>query len=656
LKSPQRRQLQNKLSGQLSGYSRDIEESYLGARCALQEERRDKFVQFASSLRGVIDQLAKFNGSEGCKDKQNRSKGVKGKYRSQCLQETFELVGDENYLPFFEKLVVSYRRLSGVIHHDQKMSEIEAHRVLSCVEDALDKVINRPFEIKERIEEMFKERGEPRQLHETARVFLRLEEDISRVGYKSHDRVFEGAKKYKPQESPMDEDYADVFGAYVRDHALECSERAAELGSAHPRIQYELFIGLRDAVQADERIEWESVMPLIKCVIERCSKTQDRAGSDESALEAGSSELPPLALFWLIEEGLKKDLPDFGLRDEMRSVVESLVEIGTADVEHSDYPDKTSALTMSLNSFSGTSFHIIYQYAAWCHRHDKEQTLVPEAKAVFDSYLDKKIPHTVSRHAVLGVFLPGLHYLDQEWAKLMLPKMRHSPKTKIAFWDGYVSGRQMYSHMFGDLWEWYDEFVNEDSVQNPELARIHESTIGHVMLAYFYDLPNSDGIVEKFLERQYGEAIERCVQQTSFVLIGKVDDPKFNKAKLVGLWKHRAFKESNLSMWFINTPLDKETAVALYRDHVKQYTGKINMSYDPVYKLAEYAEDCPSEVAECLEVLIDRYAHGDVPDKVREILESLLKSKDPHIKATYRKIVEKAVQERPDWSDLLQRD
>ena len=628
----------------------------MGAVCALQEERRDKFVQFASSLRGVIDQLAKFNGSEGCKDKQHRSKDVKGKYRNQCLQETFELVGDKNYLPFFEKLVVSYRRLSDVIHHNQKMSEIEAHRVLSCVEDALDKVINRPFEIKERIEEMFKERGEPRQLHETARVFLRLEEDISRVGGKSHDKVFEGAKKYKPPESLLDEDAADEFGAYVRNNALECSKRAADLGSAHPHIQHKLFMGLYDAVQADERIEWRSAIQLIKHVIGRWFKTRDHAGSSESGPGAESSQQPPLSLFWLIEEGLKKDALGFDLKVEVWSVVEDLVKIGTADVEYSEYPDKTSALTMSLNSFNGTSFHIIYQYAAWCQRHGNEQILVPEAKAAFDSYLDEKMPHTASRHAVLGVFLPGLHYLDQEWAKLMLPKMRHSLKTKIAFWDGYVSGRQMYSYMFGDLWEWYDEFVNEDLVQNSELARIHESTIGHVMLAYFYDLPNSDGIVEKFLEKQYGEAIERCVQQMSFVLIGKVDDPKFNKAKLVGLWKHRAFKESNLSMWFINTPLDRETAVALYRDHVKQYTGKINMSYDPVYKLAEYAEDCPSEVAECLEVLIDRYAHGDVPDKVREILESLLKSKDPHIKATYRKIVEKAVQERPDWSDLLQRD
>ena len=655
MKLPQLRQSQRELSDQLSGYSRDVEESYLGALCALQEERLDKFAQFASSLRGVIDQLAKLNGSEECKHGRDRVGSKNGKPRNQCLKETFGLKPNEDHLDhLFKRLTVGYSRLSGVIHHSQKISDIEAHYILSCVEDALDKVINRPYEAKERYE-MFKERGGPKQPHEIGSV-LGLEADTARVGDKNHDKVFESAKKYKPPESLLDEDAADEFGAYVRNNALECSKRAAELGSAHPRIQNKLFMGLRDAVQADERIEWRIVIQLIKHVISRWFKTRGHAGSSESGPGDESSEQPPLPLFWLIEEGLKKDALVFDLRVEVWSVVEELVKIGTADVEYSEYPDKTSALTMSLNSFNGTSFHIIYQYAAWCQRHGKEQILVPEAKAAFDSYLDEKTSHTASRHAVLGVFLPGLHYLDQEWAKLMPPKMRHSLKTKIAFWDGYVSGRQMYSYMFGDLCRWYDEFMNEDFVLNPKLAQIHESTIGHVMLAYFYDLPNADGIVEKFLEKQHGEAIERCVQQTSFVLTGKVDDPKFNKTKLAGLWKHRAFKDSNLSIWFINTPLDKETAIALYRDQIKQYTGKINMSYDPVYKLAEYAEDFPSEVAECLEVLIDKYSQNIVPDTVRETLESLLKSKDPHVKAACKKIAEKAVQKRHDWSDLLPRD
>ena len=459
--------------------------------------------------------------------------------------------------------------------------------------------------------------------------------DSGSFGGKSSGEVFDLVKKYEPPASPVSEDAADEFGAYVRHNPSECSRKAHELVSAHPRIQRGLFLGLREAVKDGERIEWSGVLPLIKGVVSRFE--QNRALLGDSAPETESLRSALLPLFWLVEDGFKRDSVDYGLRSEAWGVLEDLVKIGAADGEYEEYPGRTGALDMCLNNLNGVSFHALYQYAAWRRTHDESLTLAEEAKRIFEQYLDGD-DHTASRHAVLGIFLPGLYYMDQEWARRLPRRITPRAKTGIAFWDGYVSGKQMYSYAFGDLWEWYDEFMNGPVPQNPALARMHEATAGHVMLAYFYDLGRADGIVERVLQKNDPGVVGLCVQQAYHVLAGKRDDPNFNKARLASLWKHPSLKIHNLDPWFISTPLGDEEAITLYRDHITQYKGKINTAYDPVYKLAEYAEGFPLQVAQCLAVLIHKHKGSILPDVAGEILEALRRSKDPRVEVLCKEI------------------
>ena len=464
---------------------------------------------------------------------------------------------------------------------------------------------------------------------------------------KGPDEVFDLVKEYGRPDPFLSKDAADAFEGYVRDDPSECSKRAPGLGSAHPRIQRGLLLGLREAVKDGERIEWGGVPSLIRDVVSRFEQNRARPGEPAPETEPPRSALRPL--FWLVEDGLKENSVGYGLRSEARGVVEDLVRIGSADGEYEEYPGRTGALDVSLNNLNGVSFHALYHYASWCRTHDESLALVPEARRIFDEYLDGD-DHTVSRHAVLGIFLPGLYYLDQEWARSVPKRIPSSEKAKIAFWDGYVFGRQMYSYAFEDLWEWYDEFMDGPVRQNPDLARMLEATAGHVMMAYFYDLGRADGIVERILEKNDPGAAGLCVQQAGPVLAGKRDDPDFNKARLAGLWRHPSLKGHNLDAWFIGTPLDDEEAITLYRNHITQYRGRISGTCNPVYKLAEYAEGFPLQVAECLEALIPNHRGDIVPDEACEIWETLRRSKDPEVEALCKKIKPMLRMSYPHWS------
>ena len=467
-----------------------------------------------------------------------------------------------------------------------------------------------------------------------------------RFGGKSPDEVFEAVKKYEPPASPLSEDPADKFAAYVRRNPSECSRKAPGLASAHPRILNKLFLGLHDAVKEGERMEWGGVLHLIKGVVLRFE--QNRALLGDSAPETESLRSIMLPLFWLVEDGFKKDSLDFDLKEVAWGVVEDLVEIGAADGEYEEYPGRSGALNISINNLNGASFHALYHYASWRRKHDESAALAPEAKRIFKEYLDGD-NHTVSRHAALGSFLPGFYHMDQEWARILPPKMLSSDKLAIAFWDGHVSGPLVLQHVFVDLWRWYDEFVNGPILRNPNLARVHENTVEHVMQAYFHDWPDAEGIVEKLLEKGDAEAIERCVRQAGPVLAGKRDDPDFDKARLAGLWRHPSLKSHNLDAWFIGTPLDDEEAITLYRDHITQYPGRISGMCNPVYKLAEYAERFPLQVAECLLVLIPQHAGSVVLDTACEIWETLRRSKDPRVKALCKTIKPMLRMYYPHW-------
>ena len=469
---------------------------------------------------------------------------------------------------------------------------------------------------------------------------------------KGPDEVFETVKNCEPAESPAPRDgAAEEFAAYVRDNPLECSRRAPLLGSARPRIQYELFDGLHGAVCNDERMEWDGVLSAALDVAVSLSDKQNRLETPEPEryrLRTGYYDpLPPL--FSLVREGFQRDSVDFGLRAKARGVVEELARVGAACAEPQHW-GKTRSRHMSVRNLNGMSFHIVCRYAAWCQRHDKRQGMAPEARRIFDDYLEKG-NHTASRHAVLGAFLPEFYSLEREWAR-SLPGNVSSKNARIAFWDGYVSCGQLRQDIFDDLWKQYDKFMNGDMLQHPDLAEPHGATIEHVMLAYFYDWQNACDIVEKFLEKRDGESPERCAKQIGLIVGSRGCDPKFNKTKLELLWKHGAFKKCDLGMWFTNTPLDRETTIGLYRNHIRQYRGKILIEHDPVDRLAEYAEEFPSEVAECLEALVLKYEYDAVPREFEDLVRRLFSSGDSHVRSTCRSIHKKAAERELGWEDL----
>ena len=477
---------------------------------------------------------------------------------------------------------------------------------------------------------------------------------------KTIDQVFGIVKNHTTAKGlfAFDDVIVATFREYVENHPWECSKKSSELECADPTLQYALFSGLGHAVQKDKDIEWEGVLPLIEYVVS--SELPDKS-------YASKFYDPVYAINSLMEDALNKNSICFQLKDIVWKVIKLLVEIGTRVHEQDDYPDsQTNSLDISKSNINGMSFHLVYQYAVWCEKHGSiKRVLVPEAKQVFDDYLNKKLGcHTVSRHAVLGVFFPNFYYLDKPWVNNILEKIHSGKNVWIAFWDAYVSWNRLYVYVFDDLYKLYDQFLNNGSlIQNREPKQPYYSTIDHVMLAYLYDLDYATGIVEKFLDKADELAnnnaedkfsIEHCVHQVGMIIGVKDGDPKFNTQKLIEMWKRPSVLQHNLDRWFSDSPLDKKTTVSLYLHYIKNYPKKFNLLYTPIGALQSYIEDFSREVVDCLEILLDKQANNYIPEEeIRDILKSLLKIGNEQINTKCMTIIEKVALLGHDWRDLL---
>lgn len=462
---------------------------------------------------------------------------------------------------------------------------------------------------------------------------------------KTFDYVLEKVKNYVPKAVLDFDEMLISFRTFVENNPVECSERCIEFKNSDHVILHELFYGLKNVIRSDKKINWELTLQFIHELLTRIQPSTYVPKSYDFIHEISS----------LIEEGLQKDVISFDLKEVLWKISEILVDIGTATKEQDDYPDSnTDPLSISKDNLNGMSFHVIYQYAVWYEKHSEpKRVLIPNVKKIFDDYLNDKSRHTVSRHAVLGLNFPNFYYLDVKWVKTIIGRIVSSKNTKISFWEAYVSWNQLYRYTFADLHAAYNVFLNKDLVRNLKRRQAFESTIDHVVLAYFYDLENADEMFEKFIETAEPSAMEHCIFQIGRILEGDKTDKKFNRNKLEKLWIHKSFQNFNLERWFDKSPLEQEKTISLHLEHLQNFTGKLNLLMLTWKELDKYSDKFPKSVAKCIEQLIAKRENNYVNKEIKDILKKLLDKNDDSVNSICKAIIEQLAIIGHDYRDLL---
>ncbi len=544
-----------------------------------------------------------------------------------------------------EFLVHEYQKLSGIAHHENELDEEIAKHKLETVEQSLKKLTYPQTSIIET--DVSSPELPPSELP-----------PISSNVFKTNsiDEVIKIIKTSTPNTDVFsyDDDLIPDFEVYVANNVFKSTQKSIELKNVHPSYQHNFLHTVTKTIDQKNKISWVGILPLITYLIKRCN-------DDDNHI---SSFAPVCAIYPLLEKAFKEDLVDFCYKNQLWPVIEQLVEIGNKNLDNNEYPNDNiiDTFTISLNSLDGLSFHILYHYALWCEKHtDKKGSFESKVKRIFDNYLGKKENHTVSRHAVFGLYLRSFHRFNKSWFDQILDSVKDK-KIKLAFWNSYICWNKLHVAIFHDLHEWYDEALNGPLVKTlnghykPNQSNyMYESTIGHMILAYLYNLDNADGYFEKFVKNlQNNEFAENCAFQLAHVMKDKTKDIEFNKEKLEKLWKDESFlKQKVLHLWFKNSPLNQKTTIQLYLNYLKQYPEKIDLVFVYVGELQNYVSEYPKLVIDCLKILVEKTENHFIPDEMKNILKLLLESKDTGIKNSCNTIIDDLAKLGYNWKDLL---
>lgn len=437
--------------------------------------------------------------------------------------------------------------------------------------------------------------------------FLHALPEVQIGGPKSPSKIFDGKsiedilriiKIHEPESRilPHEDGILVSFENFVEANPLDFSSKCNELKDSEPFVLYSLFSGLNRAVKNNQELDWEKILDLVEPIVTSANNDPYLPKSFD----------PFGAVCDLIKVGLEKKNIPIGVKKKLWQLIEIIVEIGDRiSVNEENYPSpERDSLNISINDINGNSFHILHRYVWWCFDNDEGKKIPQEVKTIYENYLNKNTPHTISRHATFGVYFTNFVYFDKLWTENILPKIQTDKKLIIAFWDAYINTAQPNRYAYGVLYDFYVRFATGNLVlQN---TPIHDKTIEHVTIGYLNDVPKYDELFTEFYNHAECESVSKCGEHIGFLLRNSKADHQL-KEKIEKLWSNDKFiKCCKLEYWFAKSPLTKQKSIQYLLNYLKNSPKKFNLTYFPLDEFQGYVSDYPDEIADCIILILDK--------------------------------------------------
>ena len=436
--------------------------------------------------------------------------------------------------------------------------------------------------------------------------------------------------------------------------------------------------GLCDAANADSELDWETALPVVRCIL------SDVRSLDPSAdHHLGQWRRTAGRAVRLLEVGCRRDSVPHEHSSEAWGIITEVMTLAAIwDVPHSDDRSLESVVTATLNDAAGNAANAALSVALWDYRSrlGDEQEASTGVKAavraevqeqllpVLDCWLQDDGPNAAVPRAVMGDYLPQLQLLAPEWievhADALFDRGLADPASRPT-WTTYIARRRLYDDVFRALRPWYVTAADNPSTWREAVGG--SFTVGeitqhygeHLILAALRGLV-SVGDDDALLEIAYEHMVPsdwRGAYWLIFRTWSDANDPPSAGfiRRLIKLWEWRVSRlslnlESPATMeeakelsWLFHTPYVPDAdRVRLGLKTAQLAKGQLQMysRWDDVLSLAQTDPDGTYLIAE--EVLLTelRCDHPHVPvEDVRPFLGLVLATGSSNIQARARHLI-----------------
>lgn len=477
---------------------------------------------------------------------------------------------------------------------------------LHAISDHLDKGHAEEYE---RLRGVFDEPPHPGHLSHIETILGGGAASAVPPGPRNADSVLREAVSSGPPTGPLaecEDEAADKLEEHVARDPADYILKSAMLKGARPAVQCAFIAGIETALQEKRLAALPDLAELFMHIIGR--------ELDDPGLGGGYGQWDPLRrICWLLDESFKMDAAGPELAESLETTILALAEAGARRGPPDCAEHQQDALSGAINGVGGLSFILLFRYWMWRVRAGGEgcERFDPVLRRIIDGYIrGEEGRHTTCRHSAIGLFAVAVLQRDPEWFRTIVERMGRT-REKASFWAAYVTKSDLYEEAFGAIWKSYDTFLNGGRLYELRLDKAVDATFQHVALAYFYGFKHADDVFKRFVRKAEPATMRRTVRPLVLIMKGKEDDNAFDMEKLAGLWREKKFGQLDLGAWFRHTPLDKKTAIGLYRNYLDRYEEEIDMLAAPVDELEKYTEEFPGETASCLSRMVEKSRQVD---------------------------------------------
>jgi hypothetical protein len=248
---------------------------------------------------------------------------------------------------------------------------------------------------------------------------------------------------------------------------------------------YNLLEGLKAAWSMKKGFDWNSLFNFMDKYIDRIEFWNDEfiRADDGWGGKVNHKWIIGIAT-QLIEEGVRDDSWVFSERylPKAKSILQKVLSHFKSEAP-SDVFDYVSD---ALNSHTGKTISALIQLSL------RKASLEPDSKNLkirwdeefkgeYEKLLDNKI---IEAYTFLGFYLPNFYFLDKQWSKSQIVRLKASFKNEIweAFMDGYFSSGPIYPNIYRAMLSHYEQGLE----YNYKEKRNNINNVQHISLGYLW--------------------------------------------------------------------------------------------------------------------------------------------------------------------------
>ena len=286
--------------------------------------------------------------------------------------------------------------------------------------------------------------------------------------------------------------------------------------------------------------------------------------------------------------------------------------------------------TVSINRTKPLAIRSVVKYVEWYRDSSASKefslAMAPKAASLLDRHLSADADPSLDVRLVYGEFLPFLIHVDSNWVAQRIERIfpedpRLKPLRDVA-WAAYLAGNPAYDATFDFLRSRYSSMIGE--IGSDWLTGIGHllndpdaSLADHLMQLYWrgkITLEPGEPLDQFYrragdrLAAHLVEYVGRSMSETKEPISGDILD------RLQRLWDLRLQRTKDtqhpdemaaFGWWFNSGNFEDKWAVDHLKQSLERSGGSMQPKLDPLGRLARLAEQYPTDVISCTELIVD---------------------------------------------------